>query len=448
LFKVLVVDDEPQIREVFELILEANDSIEVFFAASGNLAIQLLQEQKDVGLIFCDYRMDDGSGGDVFKWVSENLPQTCFTLVSTYEPNRLEGFENFYSRPELYQYISKPFSAEKILKMVSDKSANSEKFSEYARIKLNTILTFRGKIKADVFVKIHEDKMVKIIDAHDDLDQDILQRYIDKSMHWGYVFHDKAQAMMKTKLGETDTLIQKIKTEIKFEDKGNLVLDALDNVREIIQTQGFNEAILKTADKSVIETLQFLDQTKGLKDLLSLFSKRGSYISNHGLLTAYFSNSLIQRLEWNTSELRKKIAIASLFQNISLQSEELAQIHSTIDDSFEECSLQDQKIVIEHPRLSSEILEAKEFFDSDVLNLILNHHESPYGNGFPRSIDSTLLSPIDGVIILSSHLAKEVLLNHSKELTVMVQDFNEIYNKGNFKKIYRALLQVLMRDIS
>jgi len=41
-----------------------------------------------------------------------------------------------------------------------------------------------------------------------------------------------------------------------------------------------------------------------------------------------------------------------------------------------------------------------------------------------------------------------VLLNHSKELTVMVQDFNEIYNKGNFKKIYRALLQVLMRDIS
>lgn len=448
MFKVLVVDDEPQIREVFELILEANDNIEVKFAASGNQAIELLKENNDIGLILCDYRMEDGNGGDVFNWVYTNLPQAAFTLVSTYEPASLSGFENFSERPERYNFLTKPFSAESILKLVDDKVSQSEQFQEYFRIKLTTLLAFVGKMRADIFVKIHEEKMVKIIDDNDDIDSGIINRYIQKDMIWGYVYKDIAHKLISIKIDEVLKQFANVTIKPNYAERGDNLLQSLDLAREIIQTLGIDERVFVVTESAVQGAIDFIEETKGLNDLLKLIEKRDSYISSHGLLSSYIATSLIQKLEWNTPEMKKKMTLVCLFQNISLETEALAKVHSSFDDEFEQLNLKDQKIVLEHPRFSAEILNAKNYYDTDITTLILNHHESPYGNGFPRGLNSTQLSPIDGVIILSSHFADVILKDRSKELKLLAQDFNEIYNKGNFKKVYSALLKVFIEIAS
>lgn len=66
-FRILIVDDEEDLREIFRDGLEAQ-GFEVFEAGSGNQAIQFIKSQSVHGVI-SDIRMPDGSGLDFLEYL-------------------------------------------------------------------------------------------------------------------------------------------------------------------------------------------------------------------------------------------------------------------------------------------------------------------------------------------------------------------------------------------
>jgi len=66
-FRILIVDDEEDLREIFRDGLEAQ-GFEVFEATSGNQAIQFIKNQSVHGVI-SDIRMPDGSGLDFLEYL-------------------------------------------------------------------------------------------------------------------------------------------------------------------------------------------------------------------------------------------------------------------------------------------------------------------------------------------------------------------------------------------
>ncbi len=107
--KILIVDDEEEIREVMVMMIETIGQFEIVEAHSGNHAIKILQNQPDIGLIFCDYRMNDGNGGDVYQWVYQNRPEVPYVLVSTAEPRDIEALKGLFEHNRLNDHIVKPF---------------------------------------------------------------------------------------------------------------------------------------------------------------------------------------------------------------------------------------------------------------------------------------------------------------------------------------------------
>jgi len=114
--RILIVDDE--IRNVFALgkILEERD-IEVFEAENGQVAIDLLMENKNIDLVLMDVMMPVMDGYEAMRMIRktreiQNVPIICVTAKAM-----KEDFENALKNGA-NDYLSKPVNVEKLFAML------------------------------------------------------------------------------------------------------------------------------------------------------------------------------------------------------------------------------------------------------------------------------------------------------------------------------------------
>ncbi|MGH1363441.1 MAG: response regulator [Calditrichia bacterium] len=113
--KILVVDDEQYLREVFVSMLKLN-GYGCFEASSGAQAIALYtQRQDEIDLIILDYAMPGMSGAEVYKKLKEINPKARIMLCTGYaDQKEISGFIN---NGEM-EYLPKPFTIEILSKKV------------------------------------------------------------------------------------------------------------------------------------------------------------------------------------------------------------------------------------------------------------------------------------------------------------------------------------------
>ncbi len=89
--KVLIVDDEPDIRDILKLLLSSN-GYEVKAVSNGEKAITLLKEES-FDLVILDIMMPNQSGIDVLKKIREfsKIP-ALFLTAKIYESDKEEAF--------------------------------------------------------------------------------------------------------------------------------------------------------------------------------------------------------------------------------------------------------------------------------------------------------------------------------------------------------------------
>ena len=101
--KILVVDDEEDVREIITEFIVENFDISVLEASTGMEAINCLEGEKDIGLIIADYNFPDlgdggvnGGGIYTFNLGNENIP--FFLLSIGYsQTNKFISFFFFYT---------------------------------------------------------------------------------------------------------------------------------------------------------------------------------------------------------------------------------------------------------------------------------------------------------------------------------------------------------------
>lgn len=80
--RVLVVDDEKNIRRTFSLALESMDH-EVSTAASGKDAIEQVK-RANFDVVFLDLRLSQESGLDVLEEIVRTSPQIFVVMITAY----------------------------------------------------------------------------------------------------------------------------------------------------------------------------------------------------------------------------------------------------------------------------------------------------------------------------------------------------------------------------
>lgn len=108
--KILIVDDEPLIRNVIKEYC-LNEKYNVIEASDGNEAIKKCKENNDIDLIVLDIMMPNLDGFSAYKQIKEikNIP-TIILSARTEEFDKLMGFEL-----GIDDYITKPFSPKELI---------------------------------------------------------------------------------------------------------------------------------------------------------------------------------------------------------------------------------------------------------------------------------------------------------------------------------------------
>ena|GEM_PF-667495 len=113
--KILVVDDEPNIRKVIKARLEAND-YEVVTASDGEEAIAKVKTE-DPDLIILDVRMPKKDGFQVLEELRSAEPVRWRPIIMlTAESNPKDIFKGYQKEADLY--VVKPFEWEKLISNV------------------------------------------------------------------------------------------------------------------------------------------------------------------------------------------------------------------------------------------------------------------------------------------------------------------------------------------
>lgn len=100
--RVLLVEDEFYLREMIEEKIKDVFPVEVISVDSGNNAMKVLGAETDFRIIISDFRMSDGDGDDLLRYVREKhiaIPFMFFTScpIRDYAGNA-EKFLGFVSK--------------------------------------------------------------------------------------------------------------------------------------------------------------------------------------------------------------------------------------------------------------------------------------------------------------------------------------------------------------
>ena len=107
--KVMLVDDEPQIRKILRKVIERNKKF-VVVCECDNMTDALLQFHiQEPEIVFMDIEIQGSSGIDCAKVISEVKPDTKIIFATAHSEYMSNAFEMY-----AFDYLVKPFNIERI----------------------------------------------------------------------------------------------------------------------------------------------------------------------------------------------------------------------------------------------------------------------------------------------------------------------------------------------
>lgn len=170
-YKILITDDEPDIRNVVSILLTSN-GFDVIEAADGETAVQTVNVHRELDLIILDVMMPGMNGIEALSKIREfsNVP-ALFLTAKTQEGDKAEAYENGGD-----DYLPKPFSQNELLMKVTSlirryRDYNSSGSEDLANISLKDITVNNErravfKSGADVGLTDTEFELFKFFVAH------------------------------------------------------------------------------------------------------------------------------------------------------------------------------------------------------------------------------------------------------------------------------------------
>ncbi len=125
--KILIVDDEEDVREVLKLHLEG-ENYSILEAEDGEVAIKVLRSEDhmvNVAVILCDIRMPKVNGVECIDFLRREAPGIPIVVVTAYPDAELAAD---LMKRGIKDYLVKPVEKEKLVQTVKKLVAAGKSF--------------------------------------------------------------------------------------------------------------------------------------------------------------------------------------------------------------------------------------------------------------------------------------------------------------------------------
>lgn len=439
--KVLIADDEEMIQDLYEMIIESEYACVTVKVANGVEAIAALESANDFDLIISDYNMPKSKGSDIYFY-NKNHQKLPFFLFSGGDISDYAEFTDFNSS-HLNFFFGKPFSDEGLLEAVGKVMAsaslkmeiNSSHPEEYICVRLSHYVLYATD-SANVFLKLSEDKFTKIINNNPENlpDVELLQHYLKKGVEHIYLKREFFYSFIKN-------IFEIFQKQITNEDKNISIVSIAGfnfNVSvEGLNEVGINEGLIEKVNEVIEQTIDTLFNSPKSKENFIKLCDKGGMLVGHSMLIMYIAGRLCKETNLNFIMTMKKICGAAFYHDLSLIDQEVL-----LEDSKNSTNLNsDQlKVLHGHPANSAMCLPDNYEVVEDTKKIIIEHHELPNGNGYPRHLDASQIAPLSCLFILAQEITYCLIRNNfsHERLRDFLENSSKDYNQGNFTKFYTA----------
>ncbi|WP_372651772.1 HD-GYP domain-containing protein [Halobacteriovorax sp.] len=449
--KVLLAQSNQRIKDRLNLYLDNLPTVvEVFEVSSYSELQQKLSEDPSIDVTIACHLSSKFEGMKIASFLlNDHKSDLIINTVESLE-DALE-FKSFTKLDSRANIIPNDINCENFQYLVLDilkKRRNIDfKYTEevYRKVRLSYFLRF-NKVLCDVFIKINEDKYIKVLKKDDFYSRDDLHKYREKNIKFLYIQSEDYDEF-GTSLAETPFLIEDKNLDPEYVD--DAVINTLDIVHEMVLESGLTDEVINLVDYTVYQIESNLENDRVLDRLLSLLKNRKDYLLDHSYMIAYFSNAICSFMEWDSEEIRKKLSYASILQDVCLSDAKMALTINLQKAEMADYTRDQIEHYKSHPQQVANIVRENDSIPINVDEILLSHHENPEGNGFPRALSHHRVTQLSALFIVAHSFVDELYreefdLTQIPNILIRMEDR---FAKGNYRKPMEGLLNVFQSSL-
>jgi response regulator RpfG family c-di-GMP phosphodiesterase len=440
LSKILICDDEEDILEILSFCVADQIQSEIFHAKNGNEAINILNNSS-VDLLICDYNMPIKNGGDVYQHIiNRNMP-VRYVLCST--DNRSDHLE-FKDQSAFFGWIQKPNIIQGAMEILQKFQLEAlvdppSNVHQYTSIGLHFLLRL-SLMPADIFIKISDNKYVKVFSQGDIFDETDFVKHHQKGVNALFAFN----ANSKTIINSMNDRIKKLKSSGR--DSINIQFEVNDLIRLAFQSYGLHSEIVEETQFLIQDTLSLYKKEKDFTLLMNkMLSLKDHYIGKHSFLLSGVACFIAKHMSWISDLTQNKLVTTALMHDLFLIEQDL-MINGV---EHRESEILHKKAAgdnfMTHPARSAELIARIPNIPPDCSSIILEQHEVGDGLGIPHQLNWSKISPL-GQLFSFSHFVVDEMLRLQVEAKLnqvtLIDALKKYESKtSNYKKFFEVLSQ-------
>jgi response regulator RpfG family c-di-GMP phosphodiesterase len=230
------------------------------------------------------------------------------------------------------------------------------------------------------------------------------------------------------------------------DEKQASIENSMNFVAASIVSNDISPEILTLVNSCTKVMTEVITEIPSLKNLLkTVLNNKNGYIYTHSMLSAYVAAHIVKSVPWGGAIHIEKINFVLFFHDITL-----GPIYEKYPDfKMEEdllfsglLSEEEKELVINHARLSAELVSGLKRCPIGADLLIRQHHGVGNGSGFAAEFRDDI-SPLSKIIIVSEAFIDELFskrnLGESVVISDIIKELKDRFSKHTYKKIIDTL---------
>lgn len=442
----LIVEDEMEIADIISLFLGGQYSAHFTIASSGNEAIDVLKANPNsFHMVLSDFNMPNGNGGVLFQYMQKHFPETPFILVTSDSWHDHREFHNFKN----VGYVQKPFVddtlIEEVDRILNHITLTADRDHQYVGISIQTLAKI-SEIAYPLYVKINDEKYVKIMNASNSFSNDEVERFKQKQIKMLFVERQYYNEFIKK-------FSNKVVNDMIFRGLKVGSMEALSlstSVQEIImgavKTFGWSQETQDMAIKNLQIVKDLVEKTDELHSIFQWARDTDhDYIFVHSILNCFMTTSLAMGYQFKTPYAQEYLALASFFHDAALEPHQVKNESRFLKaaDLKLPINKEDWLWIKDHPESSANMLALWPPCPEDVVRVIRQHHERPDGKGFPEGLKADQIDELSACFIVAEEVVLSYLeLKDRLAVEKHLKNRENLYSVEPFEKFYKLAMDI------
>jgi response regulator RpfG family c-di-GMP phosphodiesterase len=444
--EILIADPEIQVREMLSFYLQDNyEPITKIYLAQNIQEATDLFSNHIIDICFCGHQLTGGSGLELINFLKKRNIETRMLILSDQPVSEIE---KIYKDEDIFYYFSRADILSSfdqfIKKCESDKVQLTKKqvLASYSPVSLDFLLVL-SNLPCDIFIKLSDKKYLKCLSQGDMFLEADKSKYSSKNVDLLYLkFEDDNRKIINQAIA---TAINKVFTShtSPFQEKISIVHS---QVSGMLKLNGMTPELSEVTRYTVSKSVEMISKIEILNDFWKNINLLGEYPSKLYTLQTILCNLILKELEWNSEATFFKLSLASFLQDVTLTSLNLIKIKDYNEFLQVKGSLTNEEVksFLDHPFKVKDIVDSIKEIPPDIDKIVLEQHELPKGDGFPRKLNALQMGQLSCIFILTGITSRTLLEQGNKfNPTEFLDSLDKAgYSKGNFRDAFKILKKI------